>query len=149
MKRTRTLLIATASILICVGVGFGQDARNELDRLVDRWTRALINEDIDTFLDCYWADAIRVNYNPQGVAEITEGMEELRAAEEKGFAEIDFPSLNLVYDEPVRFFPRHGRPTYIYPNSRYGFMNVFEFERRGGEYRIIRQYLLPHPSDGQ
>ena len=67
-------------------------------------------------------------------------------AEQASFDQHDFLSMNLIFDEPVRFFPRHGRPTYIYSNSRFGYMNVFEFEERRGEYRVIRQYLLPHPA---
>jgi hypothetical protein len=54
--------------------------------------------------------------------------------------------LNLVYDEPVRFFPQDANPTYVYPNSAFGFMDMFEFERRRDQYKIVRQYLLPHPT---
>lgn len=56
--------------------------------------------------------------------------------------------MNLIYDETVRFFPNQGGPTYVYPNSRFSVVDIFEFERRGGRYRIVRQYLFPHPPAG-
>lgn len=145
MKRSMTWIVVTALSCVCAGAGFAQDSRVELDALVEKWTEALSTEDIDGLLSCYWSDAIRIDYFPGGEPELTEGMEELRAADQAGFDQYDYQSMNLIYDEPVRFFPGHGRPTYIYANSRFGYMDVFEFEERRGEYRIIQQYLLPHP----
>ena len=146
MKRSMTWIGVTVLSFVCAGTGFAQDSRVELDALVEKWTESLNTEDINGFLSCYWNDAIRITYFPGGEPELTEGMEDLRAAEQVSFEQYDYKSMNLIYDEPVRFFPGHGRPTYIYPNSRFAFMDVFEFEERRGEYRIIRQYLMPHPA---
>ena len=146
-KRNLAVVLAALSMTMAATLpAQAQDARGALDDLVAKWTKALTTEDITGFLGCYWDDAVRINYGPDGTAEITQGMDELRAAEEKGFEAIDFLSLNLVYDAPVRFFPRNANPTYVYPNSAFGFMDIFEFEQRGGQYRIIKQYLLPHPT---
>lgn len=87
-----------------------------------------------------------MNYNPDGTADLTEGVEAMRVIDQQWFDAIDYQSLNLVYDEPVRFFPQDANPTYVYPNSAFGYMDVFEFERRRGQYKIVRQYLLPHPA---
>ena len=146
MKRSMTWIGVIALASVCAGTGFAQDSRVELDALIEKWTEALNSEDIDRFLGCYWSDAVRITYFPGGEPEITEGMEEFRPAEQASFEQFDYQSMNLIYDEPVRFFPRHGRPTYIYAHSRFGYMDVFEFEERRGEYRIILQYLLPHPA---
>jgi len=142
----RFMIGVMALMLACAAAGFAQDSQTELDALVEKWTDSLNTEDIDGFLSCYWYDALRITYFPGSEPEITEGMDELRAAEEVSFEQFDYQSMNLIYDEPVRFFSRHGRPTYIYPNSRFGYMDVFEFEERRGEYRIIQQYLMPHPA---
>jgi uncharacterized protein (TIGR02246 family) len=144
MKRATWLLIVLALLLLSAPA-WAEDDRAALDELVREWTRALNAEDIDAFLDCYWDDAIRIAYFPGSEPEVTEGKAELRAAEEAAFAQYDYQSMNLRYDEPVRFFPRLGNPTYVMPNTEIGFMDVFEFEYRRGGYRIIRQYLLPHP----
>jgi hypothetical protein len=146
MQRHKMVWIVAAISLMCTAVAFAQDDRAELDSLVDKWTTALTSEDTDSFLECYWDDAIRLNYNPNGTADPTEGVEAMRVVDQQGFDAIDYQSLNLVYDEPVRFFPQNANPTYVYPNSTYGYMDMFEFERRRGEYKIVRQYLLPHPA---
>jgi hypothetical protein len=146
MKRAVIRIGVILLVFFCAGVGFSQDSMPELDALVEQWTQALNAEDIDGFLSCYWPDAIRITYFPGSEPEITEGMGELRAAQEAGLEQVDLVSMNLIYDDPVRFFPRNGRPTYVYPNSRFGFMDMFEFEERRGEFRIITQYLLPHPA---
>jgi len=124
---------------------FSADPQRELDVLVEKWTEALISEDIDGFLSCYWDDAERLMYFPGQEPVVVNGIDQMRAEQQRGNDQSDFASMNLIYDEPVRFFPNEGRPTYVYPNSRFGFMDIFEFEKRGGRYRIIRQYLFPHP----
>lgn len=146
MRRTFLLLIAAS---ICTAVPIAAQSSNQThrarDAILEQWTRSLNSEDTDGFLNCYWDDAVRFVYFPGSEPEITEGMEELRRAEAESMEKYDYSSMNLVYDEPVRLFPQESGPTYIYANSQLGFMDVFEFERRGGEYRIVRQYLFPHP----
>ena len=146
MKGLLRHIVVVSFILGIAGIAFADNPGPELDLLVEEWTESLLNEDIDDFLGCYWDDAVRIMYFPGRDAEITEGIDELRAAEAISFEQLDYRSMNLIYDEPVRFFPRDGRPTYIYPNSRFSFMDVFEFEERRGRYRIIKQYLMPHPA---
>lgn len=146
MYKVLRFIVVIAVIISSTGIAFAEDDRLELDSLVEKWTESLLNENIDDFLDCYWDDAVRIMYFPGRDAEITEGIDELRAAEAISFEQLDYRSMNLIYDEPLRFFPRDGRPTYIYPNSRFSFMDVFEFEERRGRYRIITQYLMPHPA---
>ena len=144
MKRF-VVCVCVAVLAMVSGLAFAQEDRAELDALVERWTLALNSEDIDGFLGCYCDDAIRITYFPGSEPEVTEGMDELREAEEQAFEQYDYQSMNLNYDEPVRYFPRLGNPTYIYPNAEIGYVDVFEFEYRRGGYRIIRQYLMPHP----
>lgn len=145
MRSTMRRLLVVVLVLVSALGLYAQSARTDLDALVDRWTNALINEDIETFMSSYWDDAVRISYSAGGGADVVTGMAQLRAAQLESFARLDFGSLNLEYDEPVRVFPRDGEPVYIYPNSRFGFMDIFEFEERDGEFRIVRQYLLPHP----
>ena len=146
MYRVLKCVLVAVVFLGTVGIAYADDTQSELDSLVEKWTESLLSEDIDGFLACYWDDAVRIMYFPGGDAEIVEGINELRASEEASFEQLDFRSMNLIYDEPVRFFPDDGRPTYIYPNSRFSFMDLFEFEERRGQYRIVRQYLMPHPA---
>lgn len=141
----RKFFFIVALLLITAGSGFAAEPEVEIDRLLETWTDSLISEDIDGFLDCYWDEAVRINYNPGAESMMTQGMTALRREEQTAFDQLDFGSFNLIYDEPVRFFPDNNRPVYIYPNSRFAYMDVFEFEQRGGVYRIIRQYLMPHP----
>jgi hypothetical protein len=142
LKIVAGLLVASC----CVGAAFADDVQDELDSLVEKWTVALVNEDINGFLDCYWDDAVRIVYFPGQDAEITEGIAELRTSQSASFQQLDFRTMNLIYDDPVRYFPEVGLPAYVYPNSRFSYMDVFEFEERQGQYRIVRQYLMPHPA---
>jgi len=143
-KTTRTILAIFVMITVVSPV-YSADPQQELDALVMKWTESLIAEDIEGFLSCYWDDAVRLVYFPGQEPTLVDGIEAMRIEEQKGMDEYDFASMNLIYDEPIRFFPNQGGPTYVYPNSRFAFMDIFEFEKRRGRYRIVRQYLFPHP----
>ncbi|MCK5734980.1 MAG: hypothetical protein KAH21_00825 [Spirochaetaceae bacterium] len=146
MNKMLKIVLTAALILGGMGILFADDTQSQLDSLVEKWTDSLLNEDIDGFLSCYWDDAVRIMYFPGRDTEITEGINQLRASEKASFEQLDYRNMNLIYDEPVRFFPGDCQPIYIYPNSRFSFMDVFEFEERRGQYRIIKQYLIPHPA---
>ena len=122
-----------------------EEAKRQLDSLVDRWSGALVEEEIEGIVSCYWDNAVSMNYWPGEESEMEQGSAEIRASAVKGFEELDYGSMGFIWDETVRFFPEGGNPVYIRPVSSHGFMDVFEFEERGDEYRIIRHYVLPHP----
>ncbi len=147
MKVSKGKIIVTVLCLsFFIGVPvFAGNPQTDLDALLEKWTTSLTDENVDGFLDCYWDDAVRINYFPGQEPGMVEGQQELRAGQNSSFERLDFQSMGLIYDPPIRYFPGNGRPVYVYPNSRFGFIDVFEFEERRGEYRIIRQYLLPHP----
>lgn len=118
----------------------------ELDALMGRWIEALKSEDSDTLVECYWPDAVSITYDPSGGSELLEGRQAIRESQDAVFAQYDYPSLGLEYPEPARFFPQNGDlPAYIYNYVDYRFIDVFYFEKRSGEYRILRHLLLIDP----
>lgn len=145
MRRILGVLVISLIILFSSGVVVAADTGSEIDAVIARWTQSLLNEDPGDFVSCYWDDAVRIVYFPGQDPEIIEGSDNIGASQKAAFDNMDFRTMNLIYDDLVRFFPEEGRPTYIYPNSRFSFMDVFEFEKRGREYRIIKQYIIPHP----
>ena len=117
-----------------------------LDALMARWIGALESEDIGGMLECYWPEAVSISYDPAGGSELLEGRQAIRESQEAVFAEYDYPSLGLEYPEPARFFPNtDSLPVYIYNYVDFRFIDVFYFQERAGEVRILRHLLLIDP----
>ncbi|MBN1834926.1 MAG: hypothetical protein JW820_03685 [Spirochaetales bacterium] len=128
------------------GLAADPAAQVELDALMQRWITALLNEDLEGMLECYWPDAVSISYDPAGWSELLEGTEAIRRSQEAVFAEYDYPSLGLVYPEPARFFPQtDSLAVYVYNCIDFRFIDVFYFEERSGELRIRRHVLLVDP----
>jgi hypothetical protein len=151
MNRAVTVL---ALVVLCLlgtlprpTAAFGDPSlQAELDALMQRWIEALKTEDSATLAECYWPDAVAVSYDPSGGSELLEGRQAIRESQEAVFAEYDYPSLALEYPEPARFFPRSDPlPVYIYNYVDYRFIDIFYFEKRSGEVRILRHVLLVDP----
>ena len=120
--------------------------QDRLDALMDRWIEALKSEDSDGMLECYWPEAVSISYDPAGGSELLEGLDAIRQSQEAVFAQYDYPSLGLEYPEPARFFPEaDSLPVYIYNYVDYRFIDIFYFEERSGEVRILRHVLLIDP----
>lgn len=118
----------------------------ELDALMARWIGALENEDTEGMLECYWPEAVSISYDPAGGSELLEGRQAIRESQDAVFAEYDYPSLGLEYPKPARFFPsQDSLPVYIYNYVDFRFIDIFYFEERGGEVRILRHILLIDP----
>jgi hypothetical protein len=150
MRSARALfVVATLGLcqLACLSpLGADPPAREQLDSLMARWIDALRSEDIDTLLGCYWPGAVSITYDPGGGSELLEGTAAIRVSTEAVFAAYDYPSLGLEYPEPARFFPsRDDLPVYIYNYVDYRFIDIFYFQSRAGEYRILRHVLLVDP----
>jgi hypothetical protein len=121
-------------------------AQEAIDALMARWIGALVSEDSETLAGCYWPEAVSISYDPSGGSELLEGGAAIRQSIEAVFAEYDYPSLGMVYPEPTRFFPQNDTvPVYVYNYVEYRFIDVFYFEERMGEYRILRHLLLIDP----
>jgi hypothetical protein len=148
MKRSAAVAVLCLLQLLWLAAPLRADSplQGELDTLMARWIEALKNEDSETLMSCYWSDAVSITYDPSGGSELLEGTAAIRESTETVFAEYDYPSLGLEYPEPERFFPlRDSLPVYIYNYVDYRFIDVFYFQRRSGEYRIVRHILLIDP----
>jgi hypothetical protein len=148
MSSARTLFFVTLLCLCCLGAPLGADpaARAPLDALMHRWIGALKAEDLDTLMSCYWPDALSISYDPTGGSELLEGTEAIRGSTAAVFEAYDYPSLGLEYPEPARFFPtQDDLPVYIYNYVDFRFIDIFYFQARSGEYRIMRHVLLIDP----
>ena len=120
--------------------------QRQIDTLMKTWEKALVTEDLDTLIDCYWPDALSVTYNRNGESAMQDGSRAIRREQEGWFDQLDYPSLGLKYPEPQRFLPEQSdKPVYIYDYSSSGFMDIFYFEKRSGEYRISKHVLLIIP----
>lgn len=144
VKMKRMVILAAALALVATFPVSSQSVERELDALVDTWVDALSTGDIDAFMSCYWDDAIRIMYGTEST-QLDEGARRIRDAQQELFDQRGSEPMQFPYDPIVRLIPDGARPTYFLPNSAWSYMDVFEFERRVGEYRIIKQYVLPHP----
>ncbi len=144
MNRRNVWVVTLASLLLVAALPVAaDDVEGELTLVLEKWEDALNSGDIDEFMECYWADAVRIFYFP-GSRQMEEGARAIRAAQSDIFSERSEPA-SFNYDPPVTFVPDGGTPSCVFANSAVGYMEIFEFERRVGEYRIIKQYVLPHP----
>lgn len=151
MKPFKTVVVVLAlclggTLLRTVPLAADPSLQGELDGLMERWIEALKREDSEEILDCYWPEAVSVSYDPTGGSELLEGLQAIRESLEAVFAEYDYPSLGLEYPEPARFFPEADTlPVYIYNYVDFRFIDIFYFEERSGEVRILRHILLIDP----
>ena len=120
--------------------------QKKLDTLMDTWISSLPKEDIDALISCYWPDATKVVYNPNGQSYMLEGSAAIKQDQQAWFDGVDYAFFNLKYPEPERFLPKSGgTPVYIYNYTEHNFIDVFYFQNRSGTYRIIRHMLLVDP----
>jgi len=151
VKPFKTVVVVLAlclggTLLRTVPLAADPSLQGELDGLMERWIEALKREDSEEILDCYWPEAVSVSYDPTGGSELLEGLQAIRESLEAVFAEYDYPSLGLEYPEPARFFPEADTlPVYIYNYVDFRFIDIFYFEERSGEVRILRHILLIDP----
>ena len=151
MKPFKTVVVVLAfclggSLLQTLPLQADPSLQGSLDALMERWIEALKREDSEEILDCYWPEAVSVSYDPAGGSELLEGLQAIRESLEAVFAEYDYPSLGLEYPEPARFFPDADTlPVYIYNYVDFRFIDIFYFEERSGEVRILRHILLIDP----
>jgi hypothetical protein len=147
--RKPAFLLVVSLVVLTAATATAQSVRSTLDNLADTWIESLLTEDADAMIECYWPDAVHYSYSGNGETELLVGSAEYAAAQQQAFDELDYASFGLVYPEPVRFFPEFGAPVYVYAVTQFRFMDVFEFERRGNEWRIIRHFFYSDPVPGE
>ncbi len=147
MKRIASSVILNIVLVLSVFPAFTDNqAQGKLDMLMDKWTTSLSSEDIDSMVSCYWPEVLDITYSTNGKSSSRVGIDAVRENQQMLFDRIDYPSLHLNYPEPARFIPESGDlPIYIYDYREKNFMDIFYFEKRSGEYRIIRHILLIMP----
>ncbi len=151
MKKNLLLLIATVLMLFPLSLSVADTQEQvQLDQLMQKWISALTTENIEAMASCYWPEATKIIYNPNRTSSMLEGIEEIRENQQRLFDKFDYPSMHLQYPNPKRFLPgsvseEERRPVYIYDNKKRGFIDIFFFEKRSGEYRIIQHLLLINP----
>ena len=144
MRRIGAVMVLLTGIATLSGAEEGD--RDRIDALMLRWETALISEDIDALIDCYWDDAFSATYGGNTPFAAQDGSAEIRREQEGWFSQLDYPSLGLDYPEPVRAFPGRGAmPLYIYDNGDSGFLDLFYYEKRDGDFRIANHVLIILP----
>jgi hypothetical protein len=139
-------------VLICVlaitGGSIGAFAapspvQKEIDALMAKWRWAISNEFVDEYIKCYWPEITDQAYDNQGQPSILTGLEAMRQRQQEWSDTLDMSKMDMNYPEPLRFIPASGDiVVYQYVLKQFSEMEIFYFQRRGGEYRILRQIDL-------
>ncbi len=79
--------------------------------VLEEWQGAVREQDIDRYMSLHWDDAVKLNGEPNGVVDILEGAEEIRAQMEHVFAELgeflsrhEYPPVEFSYDDSTDSF---------------------------------------------
>jgi len=145
MKKFITICAALFVLLVPVGAATADDSvQKALDSLVKQWLQVIMAEDMNGYSDCYWPDASIVTYGATGLSSLLEGSAAIRKRQQLWADKLDFSTMVLKYPEPHRFLTATGGDTYIYiyDMSNNGYIEVFEFQRRSGVFKILRQVDL-------
>jgi ketosteroid isomerase-like protein len=114
-----------------------------LDPVVQRWIKGVHDEDIELLMDTYWPEAELFMPEAEQGSRLLRGSAEIRRMQQSGFdLPMHFADLTFtVVDRKIRDATAEVR---VHVGGE-GFTNVntLLFERRGGEWRIIRQVLEP------
>ena len=144
MKKALFLIFVFVCTILPAGVFAAENSpQMEIDALVGKWLWAIAHEYVDGYANCYWPDATDEMYDAKGQSSIVIGSPALRQRQQEWFDNLDFSTLDLKYPEPTRFLPVTGDIcVYSYVLNQFKQMEIFYFQKRGGEYRILRQIDL-------
>jgi hypothetical protein len=145
MKKSTVICVVLIAMLLPVGVASADDtAQKALDSLLKQWLQVIMAEDVNGYADCYWPDASIVTYAATGKSSLLEGSRAIRQRQQEWADKLDFSKMVLQYPEPRRFLTTTGGDTYtyVYDMSASGYFEVFEFQRRSGVFKILRQVDL-------
>ena len=136
-------------LLLAAGVPFVLSAAPSLqaqaDALMKKWRTAIGREDIDGYASCYWPDVTHEWYDAKGQPSLLAGVKALRDRQQEWANNMDFSTFNMDYPAPWRFFSDAGDMCmYAYILEQFREMEVFYFQLRGGELRIVRQIDLSY-----
>jgi hypothetical protein len=113
------------------------------EALMQKWRTAISREDVDGYASCYWPDVTNQLYDKKGQSTLLTGVKALRDRQQEWSNNMDFSTFNMAYPEPSRFIPDSGDMcVYAYLLEQFGEMEIFYFQLRGGELRILRQIDL-------
>jgi ketosteroid isomerase-like protein len=144
MKRIMFFLCV---LFLATGVPLALSAAPSLqaqaDALMQKWRTAISQEDVDGYAGCYWPDATNQAYDKKGQSTLLTGAKALRDRQQEWSNNLDFSTFNMTYPEPSRFVPASGDMcVYAYLLEQFSEMEIFYFQLRGGELRILRQIDL-------
>ena len=115
----------------------------QIDALMAKWLWAIGHEYVEGYADCYWPDATVLTYDASGQVTTLTGVKAIRQRQQEWSDQTDFSKVDLAWPEPTRFVPSAGDVTvYVYMPKQFPGINVFYYQRRGTETRILRQIEL-------
>ena len=118
----------------------------QLDALMAKWLWAIFHEYVDGYADCYWPEATVVNYDVMGQLTTLTGAKAIRQRQQGWADTIDFSKADLSWPEPTRFIPAVGDISVcMYVPKQFPGINIFYYQKRGSEVRILRQIELTYP----
>lgn len=118
----------------------------QIDALMAKWLWAIGHEYVDGYAECYWPDATVVNYDVMGQLTTLTGAKAIRQRQQEWADQLDFSKVDLAWPEPTRFIPAAGDISVcMYMPKQFPQINIFYYQKRGTEIRILRQLELTCP----
>lgn len=118
----------------------------QIDALMAKWLWAISHEYVDGYAECYWPEATVVSYDVTGQLTTLTNAKAIRQRQQEWADTIDFSTMDLNWPEPTRFIPAVGDISVcMYMPKQFPGINVFYYQKRGSEVRILRQIELAYP----
>jgi hypothetical protein len=148
-KVKKTILVSLVLVLACSGAAATwaePPTQVQVDALMAKWLWAIGHEYLDGYADCYWPDATVVGYDAAGRFMTLADAKAIRQRQQEWSDQMDYSKIDLSWPEPTRFSASTGDISVcLYTPKQFPGINVFYYQKRGSEVRILRQVELTYP----
>lgn len=127
------------------GAAAGKDVPLEVRvrALLDEWQAAVRTQDIDRYMRLHWGDTVKLIGQPNGVVEILEGAEEIRAEMQTVFAEHgEFLSGHEYPPAEYSFDGATGMAQLKFGLENPSLIEALRFDEREGELKIAEHWVF-------
>jgi len=146
MKKSALILLIILLPLACITTPPGEspEVQRALDEVMERWIEGLKTENLDLLMSAYWPEAELIIAGPEG-EQVFAGFDAIAGSQDEGFRSSDIYREMEVFKAGSEATPEGTR--WIYEVHGPGFMmfNIFLFQEREGEWRIIHQVIEAPP----
>jgi hypothetical protein len=148
-KVKKAIIVSLVLVLICGGataMWADPPTQVQVDALMAKWLWAIGHEYVDGYAECYWSDATVVGYDSMAQFTTLTGAKAIRQRQQEWSDQMDFSKMDLNWPEPTRFIASTGDISVcLYAPKQFPGINIFYYQKRGSEVRILRQLELAYP----